>query len=448
MGDVRKRIAIFSLPDFQLLQYRIHSDEMDGMVPDKLLQNFQVPPIELNQSPPHQSAPDQFHISRTHGQKRQQGQSGPEIHGHQPLFRILFTAAFQAVGLTFPGTPLVLTREFNGPHLMEQRNQLGHETFLGPVLRGTQVGGINLFSPPPSRLKIEVIIHLQAPGPSIHPVTQLATASQARIRKRGMHPVHGIFTSHCQCGTTPDQGLPQRTRSGSRWIHFKLKRPLKSNPVQQVTKQSRKARRGDQDLHGRHLAHSQSPHRLITLHFQDADTVHLACETPAHEALDLKTCPAAPRGKYAFEIQIQYMTRLIPTTAQGTQQAGGKKFFLKMTTYPGIIFFFHLDSRPGNTLVLPGKENVFYPKGGCNATDLRRGNLVNYKTDPSTECDFQFAFSLWITNRCFPREVVSKGTFSTMVISAAPPRMRWIRARMRFRSHSGRGDSVSNRITT
>ena len=136
VGDIRNRVAVDLLGGFQLPQHPLRSGKFVFVSLYELLQFLNITPVKLHQTPAQQTGYDKLEISRAHGQKGQQGKTGPKIYGCQPAGgRILGMAAFQAVRLTLPGGPLVLPGEFVRPHLMEQFDEPVHEFVLRPVLR-------------------------------------------------------------------------------------------------------------------------------------------------------------------------------------------------------------------------------------------------------------------------------------------------------------------------
>ena len=98
--DVGDGIAIDPFRLLQLRQNPLHVGKFGAVLCDETPQPVETAAIELDQGAPAQALEDQLHVARTHGQKRQQRQSGPEIDSNQSLREFLLrTLPLQAVGL-------------------------------------------------------------------------------------------------------------------------------------------------------------------------------------------------------------------------------------------------------------------------------------------------------------------------------------------------------------
>ena len=133
----------FPVGPVRLFEFPEHGSQTGKGLFMSIHELFQLPdisPIELHQAAPRQSLHNKFKITRTHGQKRQEGQARAEINRHESfVWRCLTVRSLEAIGLALPGGPLVLSSEFMGTHFVKEIHKIVHEPELCAVFRGTEM---------------------------------------------------------------------------------------------------------------------------------------------------------------------------------------------------------------------------------------------------------------------------------------------------------------------
>ena len=213
---------------------------------------------------------------------------------------------------------------------MQQSHEFVHESLFRTILRRPEPAFVRhpAFAPLPQQ--IEPVVHLQKPGPSVHPFAQLAATAHLPVHKRAVDVNDRPLIAELDSGRPADDLLPQGPGPRRRGIDLELKRALEADPINQIAKKAGEARRRDQDLHGIAAARLQ-PGDWDSFDPEHFHPVDLPRKAASHKSLDRQMNVRRPVTREALNLVGQLGPRFVAADAHRPAYTGAAKSLLKLS---------------------------------------------------------------------------------------------------------------------